>query len=118
MYPNVDAQFERRCRHDALQFAVLQSPFRSQPQFGRKRAVMTADLVLAQQLRQLMSDSLGHAPRIDEDQRAAVRVDEFHNASIDLPPMLVGTNRSQFEFWNLDEIMLTLTGYLCPKKFC
>ena len=95
---NVDSQFERRRRYNALQFSILQSSFGSQPQLGRQRSVMTADFVLAQQLGQLMSDPLGHAPRVDEDQRAAVRVDEFDHASIDLPPMLVRTNRSEFEF--------------------
>src|SRR5712691_3203922 len=58
---------------------------------------MTTDRVLAEQLRQLMSDSFRQPPRVDEDQRAAMRVDQFDHTSVDLGPMLVGADGAEFQ---------------------
>ena len=77
---DVDAQFQRRGRDQHLQFAALEPLLGVQPQFLRQAAVVRGDRVLAQPFGEVARDALGHAPRVDEDQRGAMRLDQFGEA--------------------------------------
>ena len=67
---------------------MLEPLLRIEPQLLGKAAVMRAHLVLAEPVRQLPGDTLGQPACVDEDQRRAMRVGEFHQAIIDLVPDL------------------------------
>ena len=84
--PHIDPQFERRRGHHRLEFARLQLAFGLEPNLGRERPVVAADGLIAEDLRQLKRHPFGHAAGVDEDHRAAVRVDEFDDPGIDLRP--------------------------------
>src|SRR5262249_26981553 len=49
-----------------------------------------ADLILAYSFGKVPCYALGHAPRIDEDKRRAMRLDEVRQAIVDLIPDLGG----------------------------
>ena len=90
---DVDPELERGGRHHGPEFAPLQ------PLLGRKTAllghaaVMRGDRVLAQTLREFARDPLGHAARVDEDERRAVALDQLCEAAVDLGPDLVRHHR-------------------------
>src|SRR5215471_6583275 len=65
---DIDAQFQRRCRDDRAQLAVLQFLFRFEAQFSRKAAMVSQDSTLTEPLGEMMRDAFGMAPRVDENQ--------------------------------------------------
>ena len=87
---DVDAQFQRRGGHQRLEFAVLQPLLGCQAVLLRHAAVMRGDSGFAQAVRQLARHALGHASRVDEHQRGAVRLDQLHQPVVDLLPDLGG----------------------------
>ena len=73
---DVDAELQRRRRDQRLELPVLQPRLGVQPLLLRQAAVMRGDRLFAEALAQLARDPLGHAPRVDEDERRPVRLDE------------------------------------------
>ena len=69
---DVDAELQRGRRHQRLELAPLQAPLGVQPVLLRHAAVVGGDQLLAEPRRELARHPLGHAPRVDEDQRGAV----------------------------------------------
>ena len=57
---------------------------------------MDADRVFPQNLREGMGDPFRQPPRVDEDQRAAVRGDQLGQTGVELGPLLVHADRPQF----------------------
>ena len=74
---DVDAEFERGGRHERLQFAALEPLLGGEPQLLRQAAVMRGDGLFAEAIAEIARDALGHAPRVDEHQRRAMRRDEL-----------------------------------------
>ena len=74
---DIDAQLQRRGRHQHLQLAGLELLLGIQPQLLGQRAVVRGDVFLAQQLAEVARGALGHAPGVDEHQRGRVLVDEL-----------------------------------------
>ena len=88
---DVDTELQRRGRHQRFEFAALQALLRVQALFLRQASVMRGDRRLAQAIRQLARHALGHASRVDEHQRGAVRLDQLHQLVIDLLPHVGAT---------------------------
>ena len=85
---------------EAVATSTLTSPsfnfrLRCEAQFARQAAVMRGDVVFANPLAQLMRDPLRQPPGVDEDQRGAMLLDQFHQAVVNLVPHLVGGDRAQ-----------------------
>ena len=99
---DVQTQLERCRGDDRLQSAGLKPLFGILPAIGRQRTVMTADGVFAQQLRQVVRDPLGHAAGVDENQRAAMRLDQLAQPGIDFGPLFVHTDGAQVTLGSLD----------------
>ena len=97
---DVDAEFQRRGRHQRFEFAALQPLLGGQALFLRQAAVMRGDRRLAQAIRQLARYALGHASRVDEHQRGAVRLDQLHQLVVDLLPDVGGHHRFQRRLWH------------------
>ncbi len=91
---DVDAELERGGRHQRLQLAALQPLLGVEPQLLGHAAVMRGDVRLRRGARTSCArDALGHAPRVDEDQRRAVRLDQLGEPIVDLLPDLVRHHR-------------------------
>ena len=99
---DVDAQLQRGRRHQRLELAALQAPLGVQPVLLRHAAVVRGDQLLAQPRRQLARHAFGHAPRVDEDERGAVLLDQLGEAFVDLLPHLRRHHRFQRRRWHLD----------------
>ena len=99
---DVDAELERGGGDQRLQLAVLQPLLGIEPLLLGEAAVMRGDVGLAQQLGQLARHPLGHAPRVDEDQRGAVLLDQLRQAAIDLLPDLGRHHRFERRVGNLE----------------
>ena len=54
---------------------------------------MRGHMLVAEALGQLPRDALGHPPRVDEDERRAMRLDQFGEPVVDLLPDLVRHHR-------------------------
>ena len=85
---DVDAELQRGGRHQRLQLAALQALLGVQPVLLGHAAVVRGDQLLAEPRRQLARHALGHAPRVDEDERGAVLLDQLGEALVDLLPHL------------------------------
>ena len=72
------------------------------PALVRQAAVVRQHLVLAEPRRQLMRDALGKLARVDEDERAAMALDELHELLVDLGPMLVRAHGLQLHRRHFD----------------
>ena len=83
---DVDAELQRGGRHQRLQRAVLQPLLGAEPMRLGHAAVVGGDLRLAEPLGKVARDALGHPPRVDEDERGAMRLDELREALVDLLP--------------------------------
>ena len=77
----------------AFNSPVFNRSFGREPHRARHAAVMAGHGVLAQQLAQMVRNSLGHAARVDEDQRAAVRRDQFGQPLVDFGPAFRASKR-------------------------
>ena len=93
---NVDAQLQRCSGHDGLQAPFLEPLLGLLPARVRQATVMRQDLLFAEPLPQLMGDALGQLAGVDEDERAAVLLDELHQSLVDLGPVLVGADSLEF----------------------
>mgnify|MGYP005856572387 CR=1 FL=1 len=87
--PDIDAELERGGGDDHRQLPGLQAALGLQPRLAGQAAVAGSDLVRSQPRGEMMGDALGQAPRVDEDQRGAVRADVAGDAVVDLLPQLV-----------------------------
>ena len=92
---DVDPQLQRRGGDQGAQRSLLEPPLRVEARLLGQAAVVGGHRVRAQALAQLVRGALGHAPRVDEDQRGAVRGDQLAQAGVDLLPHLVGHDRRQ-----------------------
>ncbi len=86
---DVDAELERGRRDQRLQPAGLQTRLGVQPLFLRQAAVMRGNGFLAKPIAEVPGQPFGHPPRIDEDQRRAVRLDQRGETLVVLLPDLV-----------------------------
>ena len=91
---DIDAQLERRRRHERTQLACLEPLFGVEAPGTRQAAVMARHAVLAQ--------PLGHLPRVDEDERGAVLPGELRQAPVDDLPLFVGADVLERRGWRLD----------------
>ena len=99
---DVDAQLERRGGDQRLQLAVLQPLLGVEPLLLGQAAVMRGDRVLAQPLGQRAGDALGHAARVDEYQRGAMRFDQAQEPVVNLLPDLGRHHRFERRAGNFD----------------
>ncbi len=99
---DVDAQLQRRRRHEHTHFAGFQLAFRSQTQLAREAAVMRRHGLFPQALGQMVRHALGKPARIDEHQRGTMLQDERGDAIVNLAPHLVGGDRPQFALRHFD----------------
>ena len=92
---DVDTQLQRCRCHQRFQLTVLQPILGIEPLLFREAAVMRSDGGVADAVAEMTSQSLGHAPRVDEDQRRAMRADQFREPVVILLPHFVGHHRLQ-----------------------
>ena len=85
---DVDAELERRGRHEGLQLASLESLFGSEPLFARQAAVMAGHLVRAEAIGQMHRQSLAQPAGVDEDQRGLMLRDQLGDPAVDVVPDL------------------------------
>ena len=90
---DVDAHLERRGGDDRLELARLEPLLGVEADLARQAAVMAGDRVFAEQLGQAMGHPLGQPPRVDEDQRAAVRLRSAPPAARRLRPTARSSRR-------------------------
>ena len=74
--PDVDAELEGGRGHERAQLTGLQPALGVEPRLLRQAAVMRGDGILSKPFAQVPRQPFRHAPRIDEDQRRPVRLDE------------------------------------------
>ena len=74
---HVDAQLERRRRHERAQAARLQVVLDAEALLARDRAVMRMHQLLARELVHRAGDPLREAAAVDEDERRAMLADEL-----------------------------------------
>ena len=86
----------------AFKLARLQPPFGRQPLLRGERAVVALDMAFSELLGELMREPLGQPPRVDEDQRGAVLPDQLDQPIVDLVPLFVHADRTEFRPRQLD----------------
>ena len=74
---DVDAELERRRRHERLQLAVLEAVLGFQAGPARERAVMGGDEPAGDAVVEVAGQPLGRPPALREDQRRAVRLHQL-----------------------------------------
>ena len=99
---DVDAELERGGGDQRLELAALQPLLGVQSALLRETRVVGRDRVLAEDLRELGADALGHLARSDEDERRAVLADQIRDAGVDLGPGLVRADRRERRGRDLD----------------
>ncbi len=99
---HVDAQLQRSRRDDGAHVAGLEALLGLQAAVLGEAAVVGADTLGPQALAEVMRHALGHAARVDEDQRRAVRAHERRESVVDLAPLLVGRHGLQVRGRHLD----------------
>ena len=90
---DIDAEFQRSGRDQHPQLAALEPLFGVETMLFGEAAVMRGDHVLAEPLGQMARGALGHAARVDENQRGAMQRDQFGEAVVDALPHFVGHDR-------------------------
>ena len=85
---DIDAELERGGGDQRLELAALEPLLGVEPLLLGEAAVMRRDLLLAEPLGELAGRALGHAARVDEDERRAVLLDQLGEAVVDLLPDL------------------------------
>ena len=79
---------------------------------------MTADVILAKNLGQLVRDPFGQAPRVDEHQGAGVLVDQFDDSGVDFSPLFVRADGREITGGNLDlEVEVSLVADVNHRGF-
>ncbi len=91
--PDIDSQFER-CRGDERAKPTLtQSRLDTCATILRQAPVMSRDLLLTQPLGELVGQTLGHAPRIHEDEGRLMKLHLLRDPIEDLRHLFGGRNR-------------------------
>ena len=83
---DIDAELERGGGHHGGECAGFQPLLRVEPLFLGEAAMMRGNAHLAEPVRKLARDALGHTPCVDENQRGAVLLDKRRQPVIDLVP--------------------------------
>src|SRR5262249_19768387 len=99
---DIDAEFERRRGDESAELAALQSLLSHEPSFLGEAAVMRGDILVADDLREMSSDALGHTPRVDEHERRAMLLRQFGETRVDLFPDVARHHRLERRGRNLD----------------
>ena len=99
---DVDAEFERRRGHQHFQITALEALLGVEAQLLGQTAVVGGDTFLAEAFAEMARRALGHAPRVDEDQGRAMRLDELGEAVVDRFPDLVRHHRLERHRRHLD----------------
>ena len=92
---DVEPEFERRGSDQHFQLAMLQSLLGIEPRLLRQTPMVRRHRFLAETLAEVPRGALGHAARVDENQRGAVQLHQLRHARVDLFPLLVRHHRSQ-----------------------
>ncbi len=99
---DVDAQLERGRRDESAERSRLEPLLGVEPALARQAPVVAGDRVLAQDLRELRGDPLGHLPRVHENERRAVLADQVRHPGVDLLPLLVRADGGERRGRDLD----------------
>ncbi len=99
---DVDAQLERRRGDHGLELSGLELLFGGQAQLARQAAVMREHRVFAEPLGEIVRHALGQPPRVDEDERRPMFVDERADAVVDFLPHLVRRDRPKLVLRHFD----------------
>ena len=91
--PDVDAELERRGRHQRLQAARAQPVLGVQARFLREAAVVRGNRLFAQAVGEPGRQAFGHPARVDEDEGGLVGLDRLRQPLVDLRPDLVRHDR-------------------------
>ena len=83
---DIDAELERGGRHHGAQVAILQPLLGIQPLFLGEASVMSSDADIAEAIGDFARHPFSHAPRVDENQRRAMGLDQLRQSIIDLVP--------------------------------
>ncbi len=100
--PDVDAELERRRRHERAQAAGLEPHLGVEARLPRETAVMRGHLGLAQPLAEMTGHPFGHPPSVDENQRRPVLADQLGQPVVVLRPDLLGHHRVERRTRDLD----------------
>ena len=100
--PDIDAELERCRRYHGLQLAGAQPALHPEPALHRQAAVMRLHEILADQLGELVRHPLGHATRVDEDERRAPFSHVSGDLLQDLGQLLVGRHGTELVVRQLD----------------
>ena len=92
---DVDAQLERRRRHDRLEPAGLQLLLRVEAALSSEAAVVSQDRFVAEATPQVVGDALRQLSGADEHERGALLTNVPGELVVDLTPHLVGGDRAQ-----------------------
>jgi hypothetical protein len=103
---DVDAELERGRRDQNLELPFLEPGLRRETHLLREAAVVRRDVLRADVLGQLVRHALGQPPRVDEDQRGAVRFHQLDQARVDLLPHLERHHRLERRAGHLDREIL------------
>ena len=93
--PDVDAELERRGRDQRAQAAGLEPGLGVEARFFREAPVMRRDRVVADPIAQMTREALGHPPRVHENERRPMRLDERREPVVVLLPHFVRHHRFQ-----------------------
>ena len=83
---HVDAELEAGGGDDRLEPTVFQLGLHLHALFARERAVVRAHELLAREVVEMRGQPFGGAPRVAEDDRGAVRADQFEDAWVHVGP--------------------------------
>ena len=100
---DVDAELERRGGDQRAEVAGVQAGLDPVAPFLRQGPVMRGHDVVAEACAQLVREPLGHAARVDEDQRGPVLLDQRGDAIEDVAHLLGRRDRLQLALGGLPE---------------
>ena len=110
---DVDAQLERGGRHHGAQIARFEPLLHLVAALLGQAAVVACDVLLADPLGQPVRHALGQRPRVDEDQRRAVLLNQLAQTAVDAVPEVVRGDRGERHIGRLDpELQLALVAQI------
>ena len=92
---DIDTQLQRRRRHQRFHLARLEPSFERQPPVLRQAAVVRADVLLAQPLREVVRGSFRQPACVHEHEGCPVLADQLRQPVVDVAPLLAGADRLQ-----------------------
>ena len=98
----VHSQLERGGGHGGLDLRVLELLLGEQPLRSRQAAVVRRHQLLPDAFLERAGHAFHQAPRVDEDERGAVRGDQLGEAVVDLRPLLGGGHGGELAARDLD----------------